>query len=55
LRCLVAHALGVPLDLFQRLEISPASVSTLEIKDQGFRLLLLNGSGAGSDGVAPPS
>jgi probable phosphomutase (TIGR03848 family) len=55
LRTLVAHALGVPLDLFQRLEISPASVSTLEITDQGPRLLLLNSTVGGSNGLRPPA
>ena len=42
LRTLVAYTLGAPLDLFQRLEISPASISILDITDQGPRLLLLN-------------
>jgi broad specificity phosphatase PhoE len=55
LRSLVAHALGVPMDLFHRLEISPASVSTLEITDQGSRLLLLNSTEGGSNGVGPPA
>jgi probable phosphomutase (TIGR03848 family) len=53
LRSLVAHVLGVPLDLFHRLEISPASVSTLEITDQGPRLLLLNSTEGGSNGLRP--
>jgi probable phosphomutase (TIGR03848 family) len=45
LRSLIAHVLGIPLDLFQRLEISPASVSVLELTDDGGRVLLLNSSG----------
>jgi hypothetical protein len=32
----------MPVDLIQRLEISPASVSILAIEDHGPRLLLLN-------------
>ena len=32
LRALIAHFLGVPLDLFQRLEISPASVSVVALE-----------------------
>jgi probable phosphoglycerate mutase len=42
LRGVVAHLLGVPLDLMHRLEISPASVSTVELTSQAARLLLLN-------------
>lgn len=42
LRTLVAHVLGIPLDFFQRLEISPASVTSLEISGQVPRVLLLN-------------
>jgi broad specificity phosphatase PhoE len=44
LRTLVAYALGIPLDLLQRLEIGPASISVLEVTGQGPRLLLLNGT-----------
>jgi probable phosphomutase (TIGR03848 family) len=42
LRALVAHALGISLDLMQRLELSPASISILQVEDQGPRVLLLN-------------
>lgn len=42
LRALVAHSLGVPLDLFQRLELGPASVTILDLNSDGPRLLLLN-------------
>jgi broad specificity phosphatase PhoE len=44
LRTLLAYALGIPLDLLLRLEISPASISVLEVTGQGPRLLLLNGT-----------
>jgi broad specificity phosphatase PhoE len=42
LRLLIAHALGSSLDLMQRLELSPASLSILELESYGPRLLLLN-------------
>ena len=45
LRMLVTHALGMPPDFIHRLELSPASVTVLEIEDYGPRLLLLNGTG----------
>ena len=38
----VAYFIGLPLDLFQRLTISPASISALMIGDSGSRLLTLN-------------
>jgi probable phosphomutase (TIGR03848 family) len=42
LRLLIAHYLGIPVDLFQRLEVSPASVSVLSLEPYGPRVLLLN-------------
>ena len=38
----VAYFIGLPLDLFQRLTISPASISALMIGESGSRLLTLN-------------
>ena len=38
----IAHYLGLPLDLFQRLTIAPASISILQISDGHVRLLNLN-------------
>jgi probable phosphoglycerate mutase len=38
----VGYYLGLPLDLFQRLIISPASITTMLIGDSGSRLLNLN-------------
>lgn len=38
----VAHYIGLPLDLFQRLIIAPASISILQISDGHVRLLGLN-------------
>lgn len=46
LRSAVAYFLGMPLDLILRLEISPGSVSVLEIGDWGSRVLRLNSLGA---------
>jgi probable phosphoglycerate mutase len=51
LRSLLAHSLGVPLDLIHRLEISPASVSILDITEAGARLLLLNSTGGWPDAL----
>jgi probable phosphoglycerate mutase len=45
LRMLVTHALGMPPDFIHRLELSPASVTVLQVEDYGPRLLLLNGTG----------
>lgn len=42
LRAAVAYFIGVPIDLFQRLEIAPASVSGLALEPWGARLLFLN-------------
>jgi broad specificity phosphatase PhoE len=45
LRCAIAHFLGIPLDLLLRFEISPASVSILEIGPWAPRVLCLNHTG----------
>jgi broad specificity phosphatase PhoE len=42
LRVLLAHALGLSPDHMQRLELSPASVSILQLEYHGPRVLLLN-------------
>jgi broad specificity phosphatase PhoE len=42
LRSAIAHYLGLPLDLAQRLEISPASVTVLSLGDWGVKLEGLN-------------
>jgi broad specificity phosphatase PhoE len=42
LRVLLAHALGVSPDHMQRLELSPASISILQLEYHGPRILLLN-------------
>jgi len=38
-----SHYLGVPLDLFHRIEIGPASVSLLRVERYGPEVLLVNG------------
>ena len=42
----VAHYAGVPIDLMQRLEISPVSVSIVQLADWGPRLLAVNDTGS---------
>lgn len=42
IKAALAYFLGVHLDLFQRIEISPASVSAVEIADWGPRVLYVN-------------
>jgi probable phosphoglycerate mutase len=36
---------GIHLDLFQRLEISPASISIVELYDETARIMLMNDTG----------
>ncbi len=38
----VAHYIGLPLDQFQRLTVSTGSITTLELTEQGCRLVSLN-------------
>jgi len=42
IRGLVAHVAGIPLDLFQRIEIDPASVSVIEVSEQHLLVRCLN-------------
>ncbi len=42
LRSLLAYFLGIPLDLMQRFEIEPASVSVLEVAEWGARVRVVN-------------
>lgn len=41
----IAHYIGLPLDLFQRLVIAPASVSVIAVSDSGARLLQMSAAG----------
>ncbi|MCJ7567535.1 MAG: histidine phosphatase family protein [Anaerolineales bacterium] len=49
----IAHYLALPLDLFQRITISPASTSTLAVSDSSIRIIGLNDTRAtvGNPGV----
>ena len=48
IKSIVSHYLGQPFDLFQRIVISPASVSVIDVPAHGFpRVLSSNGSGPG--------
>ena len=42
IRLAVSYYIGTPLDLFQRIAISPASISTLHLGDFGVRVLNVN-------------
>jgi broad specificity phosphatase PhoE len=43
IKAALAYYLGVPLDMFHRIEISPASVSIVRIEPYGAQVLLVNG------------
>jgi probable phosphoglycerate mutase len=43
IKAILAYYLGVPLDLFQRIELSPASLSILRVEPHGPKVLLING------------
>ncbi len=45
IRAALAHYAGIPLDLFQRIEISCASVSVIAVEDWGARILRVNDTG----------
>lgn len=45
IKAAIAYYAGIPLDLFQRIEISPASVSIVELYDETARIMLLNHTG----------
>jgi broad specificity phosphatase PhoE len=45
LRSALAYFLGIPLDLVLRVEVSPASLSIVQIHDWGARVLCLNDTG----------
>ncbi|MGI9115603.1 MAG: histidine phosphatase family protein [Chthoniobacterales bacterium] len=44
IRATIAYALGVPLDLFQRIQVDSASISAVELGDETLRVRLVNGS-----------
>jgi probable phosphomutase (TIGR03848 family) len=51
IKAAVAHALGTHLDLFQRIVISPCSITSISYGDGGPMVLAVNSVG---DGPAPP-
>jgi len=46
IKAIVAHYIGMHLDLFQRLDISPASLTWLHLGKMGARLVLMNDTGS---------
>ena len=42
IKAAVAHALGTPLDLFQRIMIAPASISAIAYRPEGLAVLTVN-------------
>jgi probable phosphoglycerate mutase len=51
----IAHYTGMHLDLFQRLHVSPASVSVLDFHPYGALLVKCNDTGGLADLVPPPA
>ncbi len=54
IKAAVAHFSGVPLDLFQRIAVAPASVTVLDIGSFGATLLKSNDTGGLDDLVPTP-
>jgi probable phosphoglycerate mutase len=53
IKAALAHYAGIHLDLFQRVEISPASVSVVSVNDGGPRILRVNDTGSWPDWKSP--
>ncbi|HVQ75171.1 MAG TPA: MSMEG_4193 family putative phosphomutase [Candidatus Binatia bacterium] len=53
IKAVVAYALGTHLDLFQRIVISPASVSAIAYHRHGPAVLAVNSTGGALDGLGP--
>ena len=53
IRLLLAHFAGVHVDLFQRLVISPASVTAVALSDGVPRILRVNDTGAVAELIPP--
>ncbi len=49
IRAVLTHFLGVHLDLFQRIEVAPASASLVELNTRDVRVRLVNGNAAGAE------
>jgi probable phosphoglycerate mutase len=54
IKAAVAHYTGMHLDLFQRIAISPASVTVFEFHPHGVMMLTCNENGALGELLAPP-
>jgi broad specificity phosphatase PhoE len=52
IRAVLAHFLGVPLDLFQRIQIDCCSASLVELDEHSVRLRLVNGNAASAELLA---
>ena len=52
IKLVAAHYLGVHIDMFQRIEISPASVTAIAVADSGPRVLTVNSSASALAGIA---
>lgn len=46
IKAAITYYAGIPLDLFQRIEISPASVSIVEVYEEMARIILVNDIGS---------
>lgn len=46
IKAAIAYFAGIHLDMFQRIEISPASVSIVEVYEETARIMLVNGTHA---------
>jgi probable phosphoglycerate mutase len=53
IKALLAHVLGTPLDLFQRLVIAPASVSAVAFRRDGATVLTVNSMDGGLAAMIP--
>ncbi|MGH9026573.1 MAG: histidine phosphatase family protein, partial [Acidimicrobiia bacterium] len=54
IKAAIAHYTGLHLDLFQRINVSPASVSILELSPLGAMLVKCNDTGSLDELVPPP-
>jgi len=46
IKAALAHYAGIPLDLFLRFEVQPASVSILQLAEWGPRIICVNNTGS---------
>jgi probable phosphoglycerate mutase len=53
IKAAVAHALGTHIDLFQRIVISPCSVTAIAYGELSPTVLTVNSTSSGLDGLKP--